>query len=198
MARVSGIAIGVTAAGVLFAYAGLRGKSVLSSLQAVVRGASPSTAAAANPIAGASSVPSGGSGGTPGAALTTSGPGGITPRQAYLALTAAGVPASAAVTLTAIGGVESDWNVNALNNTPATGDYSIGVWQINYYGSLYGPRTAEFGPPQQLIGNLKAQARAAAALYSQSGFGPWQPDITSGKINAYMAQALAAAAGTGG
>lgn len=112
-------------------------------------------------------------------------------RRAYLALRRAGLSPHAALIGTAIGGVESNWNTKALNSIPP--DYSVGVWQVNYYGSLYGPRSAELGTPAQLSGHLRRQARAFAILYRQDGFGPWMPDITSGKISAYMAQAEAAA-----
>ncbi|HUY51310.1 MAG TPA: hypothetical protein VMV92_37335 [Streptosporangiaceae bacterium] len=124
---------------------------------------------------------------------TISGNAPVGARKAYLALRRAGLSRHAALILTAIGGVESNWNTRALNNDPATGDYSVGVWQVNYFGSLDGPRTAEFGSPARLSGRLRRQAHAVFVLYGQAGFGPWEPDITSGKISAYMAQAEAAA-----
>jgi hypothetical protein len=49
---VNGVAVAVVAAGAVFVYASAKGKSVLASVQAVVSGKSPSTAAAADPIAG--------------------------------------------------------------------------------------------------------------------------------------------------
>jgi hypothetical protein len=57
-------------------------------------------------------------------------------------------------------------------------------------------RTAEFGPPSELIGNLAAQAAAAATLYRQSGLGNWTT-YTRGTYQAFLPQALAAAAGPG-
>jgi cell wall-associated NlpC family hydrolase len=47
---VNGVALGAVAAGAVFVYASVKGKSVLASVQAIVAGKSPATAAAANPI----------------------------------------------------------------------------------------------------------------------------------------------------
>jgi hypothetical protein len=192
MAGRGGVSAGAVAsalAGSLLIWSGVTGASLTQALRSLLSGQAPA-AADVNPLGGggggAAGLPSGGGSVTPGS-------GGITPRQAYQALRAAGIPVSAAITLTAIGGVESGWNTKALNNTPATGDYSVGVWQINYFGSLLAERSPVLGSPQQLTGNLTAQARAVAILYRQSGLQPWMPDITSGKINQFLPQAMAAA-----
>lgn len=60
-----------------------------------------------------------------------------------------------------------------LNDTPP--DYSVGPWQINYYGSNYTGRAARYGSPQSLEQNLDADARAAVDLadHSQSGWDNW-------------------------
>jgi hypothetical protein len=50
---IDGVALGSIAAGGLFLYAAVKGKSVLGSVQALVKGQSPSTAAAANAITAA-------------------------------------------------------------------------------------------------------------------------------------------------
>lgn len=60
----NGIALGSIAAGALFAYAGVTGKSVLGSIQAMVTGTSPSLLANVNPINGT---------GNPNALVTTPG-----------------------------------------------------------------------------------------------------------------------------
>lgn len=193
---VSGIALAEIAAGLVLAWSGIQNVPISKVAGSFVSGRVPSPgpsesfAGNTDTTSGTGTVPSLSS--LPGGTVS-GGSGSVTPRQAFQALRAAGFPASAAVTMTAIGGVESTWNTRALNNTPATGDYSVGVWQINYFDGLYAERTALFGPPDELLGNLQKQADAAYILYRQSGFGPWQPDITLGKINAYMAQALAAA-----
>lgn len=58
--RTDGLALAMIGAGALFAYAGIRGKSVPAALTALITGKSPATAATANPITGTSA--SGGSG----------------------------------------------------------------------------------------------------------------------------------------
>lgn len=90
---------------------------------------------------------------------------GFTPEQA------------AQLTAFSIGNEDPSGNASVVNDTPATGDYSVGLWQINYYGNLMGPRSQEFGSPQSLAGNPDAQAAAAKALFTQSGYQPWQADI---------------------
>jgi len=71
-----------------------------------------------------------------------------------------------AVILAAIAGPESGYDYSVINDTPATGDYSVGLWQINYYDGLYGERSREYGTPRQLIeGGVRRQAHAAAHLW---------------------------------
>lgn len=81
---------------------------------------------------------------------------------------------SIAATFAAIASAESGLDYTVVNNTPSTGDLSVGLWQINYYAGLYASRAAEFGTPQQLVqGGLSRQFVAARALYAASGFTPW-------------------------
>jgi hypothetical protein len=96
-----------------------------------------------------------------------------------------------AIILAAIAGPESSYDMSVINDTPATGDYSVGLWQINYYGSLHAGRVAEFGTPRQLIeGGLRAQARAAHKIWSEQGFNAWYNTYSSGDWRKYV--------GTGG
>jgi cell wall-associated NlpC family hydrolase len=86
----------------------------------------------------------------------------------------AGFRAEALITATAISCAEdTSHDPTVINNDPSTGDYSVGLWQINYFGSLLASRTAQFGPPPTLQDPL-ANAQAA---YSLSGggvnFNPW-------------------------
>lgn len=69
-------------------------------------------------------------------------------------------------------------NAGLVNDSPDTGDYSVGLWQINYYGSLEGPQTARFGSSDALAADPNAQARAVIAM-SQNGtnWQPWGPDF---------------------
>lgn len=89
--------------------------------------------------------------------------------------------------LAAIGGPESGYDYTVINDTPATGDYSVGIWQINYLGSLYAERSREFGTPRQLIeGGPLRQAHAAVAIWRQQGFMAWATTYTSGTWRQYV------------
>lgn len=59
--KIDGVAVGAIGAGVVLLYAGLKGKSIPGSIQAVVQGKSPATAKSVNTITGSSGL------GTPGA-----------------------------------------------------------------------------------------------------------------------------------
>lgn len=109
-----------------------------------------------------------------------------------------GVSADNAAVFAAIGTAESSLDVSVINDTPSTGDYSVGIWQINYYGSLYAGRAAAYGTPKQLIlGGLGKQANAALGVWRSQGFGAWST-FTSGAYKAYLHGAPAPAGGPGG
>lgn len=80
------------------------------------------------------------------------------------ALYNAGFRGRALAIMTAIAERESSFNPGAFNNNPSTGDYSVGLWQINYYGNLAQSRTQAYGTPQALLSNPQAQASAAYNL----------------------------------
>lgn len=85
----------------------------------------------------------------------------------------------------AIAEAEASFDLTVLNNTPSTGDYSVGTFQINYYGSLYASRAAAFGTPQQLAtGGLTKQCLAANEI-GASSFTPWST-FTSGAYLQYL------------
>lgn len=75
---------------------------------------------------------------------------------------------------------ESGGRTDALNPDSGTGDYSVGLWQINYFGSMLGPRTQRYGSPQQLQADANLQAKAAIDLLGQNaaGIGNWTNDPT--------------------
>lgn len=96
----------------------------------------------------------------------------------------------------AVAQAESGGNTSALNDNPHTLDYSVGAWQVNYFGNLLTPRSAQYGAPAQLLADPLAQAKAAVAI-SNNGqdFTPWStylngaylshllnPDSQSGSI----------------
>ena len=176
-------AIAAGSVGVIFVWSALNGKSVLTTLQDVVTGKKP-VAAPIGP-----SPFSGSGGGSVGAAgtLSPSGPGVtgtnlVSPATVYQGLRHAGVPVSPAIMLTAIAGVESGYNTKAWNQDVNTGDDSVGLFQINYLGSLMAPRIALTGltPEQMHDADAQTQCNAAAALWKQSGLQPWAPDVPDG------------------
>ncbi len=85
--------------------------------------------------------------------------------------------------MAAIAIAESGGNPTSLNNNPNTGDYSVGLWQINYYGNLLSSRTAAYGTPQALQGNANAQAKAAISLSNNgTNLAPWRSDPVAGAV----------------
>jgi hypothetical protein len=85
--------------------------------------------------------------------------------------------------MAAIAYAESGGRPTALNDRAP--DYSVGLWQINYYGSMRAGRTREFGSPSALMASPTAQARAAVAIYKQQGLGAWST-YTSGAYRRYL------------
>ena len=92
---------------------------------------------------------------------------------------------SLAPLMAAIALAESGGDSSALDNNPSTGDYSVGLWQINYYDGLLSSRTAQFGSPSSLQSNPNAQAAAAVAIEQEQGLSAWTT-YTSGAYQAYM------------
>ena len=98
--------------------------------------------------------------------------------SAYLTASAlhnAGFKGWPLVVMTALAGREARWNPTALNNNPSTGDYSVGLWQINYFGSLSPGRTQEYGAPSTLLSNPQDQANAVYKLAGGNSLGNLQP-----------------------
>jgi hypothetical protein len=89
--------------------------------------------------------------------------------------------------LTAIGVAESNLDWTVINDTPSTGDYSVGIFQINYYNGLYAARAAAFGTPRQLVeGGPGIQARAALSIaYGPGGYTNWST-YNSGAYAKYL------------
>ncbi len=100
--------------------------------------------------------------------------------------------------MAAIALAESGGRTNALNNNPSTGDYSVGLWQINYFGNLLPGRTSEYGSPAFLSANPSAQAKAAISLAGNgSGLSNWTT-YTSGAYLAHLPSGSATAPIPGG
>jgi hypothetical protein len=79
----------------------------------------------------------------------------------------AGGDPSKSKTAAAIALAESGGRVDALN--PRAPDYSVGPWQINYFGSLREPRTRQFGSPQRLMSDPLANSRVPRSTVSLGG-----------------------------
>lgn len=100
-----------------------------------------------------------------------------------------------------IANAESGDNTEALNTDANTGDYSVGLWQINYRGTgsgqysstpsdwpLYKSRVAAFGLPSALLADPNAQAKAAISLSSNgTDLSPWAGDAYVKSLNAGIA-----------
>lgn len=113
----------------------------------------------------------------------------MTKDQVYQLLIQAGFSPSEAQNFVGIAQAESGLRPNALNNTPSTGDYSVGLFQINFFENLGPARTARYAPRFGLPANTstadftkwlqqhpEAQADIAHDLFSSSGYSPWQGD----------------------
>lgn len=68
----------------------------------------------------------------------------------------------------AIAKCESGFNPNVVNNNPRTGDYSVGIFQINLYGSL-----AKNRPSEEWLKNYRNNIDYAHRMFIASGFQPW-------------------------
>lgn len=117
----------------------------------------------------------------------------LTPRQIEKLWIKAGGDPKYAPLMAAIAIAESGGNVGALNDNPSTMDYSVGLWQINYFDGLNGPRTARYGSAESLhagdYASALANARAAVSLFAGGrGIGNWQGDAA---YSAYQAHGLA-------
>jgi hypothetical protein len=95
---------------------------------------------------------------------------------------------------TSIGCENPAGNAGIVNNTPTTGDYSVGLFQINYFQGLAAQRTKDYGSPVQLANSPAAQAAAAWKL-SDGGtnFQPWIGDWGDGPCHASAAMPKATA-----
>lgn len=88
--------------------------------------------------------------------------------------------------MTAIAQAESSLDFNVINDTPSTGDYSVGAFQINYIDNLYNERSAAYGTPQQLIQDgLPRQANAMLGVWRGQGYSAWTT-YTSGAYRQFL------------
>lgn len=110
---------------------------------------------------------------------------------------AGGGDPSMAPLMAAIAFAESGGHPDEITDTPDTGDYSVGLWQINYYDGLLQSRTAAFGPPAQLALNPLAQAKAAVSILHSQGLSAWTT-YTRGNYQQFYTTGVAPIPWTGG
>jgi len=78
--------------------------------------------------------------------------------------------------MTALAYRESKWNPTIVNNNPSTKDYSIGLWQLNYFGNLGPERTQEYGySASQLQSNPQDQANEVFKIAGGNALSNLQP-----------------------
>jgi len=99
----------------------------------------------------------------------------LSSEQVAQVLYRAGFRGQALIEMTAIAKRESGNNTNAFNGNRNTGDYSFGLWQINFLGGLGASRLKQFGMSRPE--DMYDAQRAANAAFILSGGGsnlsPW-------------------------
>lgn len=86
--------------------------------------------------------------------------------------------------MAAIAMAESGGRTDAMNTRAP--DYSVGLWQINYFGAMMPGRTKAYGSPAQLISDPNRQAKAAISILKGQGLGAWST-YTNGAYRKYAA-----------
>jgi hypothetical protein len=134
---ISGTGLAAILAGSVFMYAGIKGKTVLGTVQAVVSGKDPKTAQPGNPIT-APAEPSGGasSGGTPPGSSVPSPKSGVWTHEALMRLwESAGGSASTANNAACHAIQESGGNAAVTSSNP-DGGTNVGLWQLDTPGGV--------------------------------------------------------------
>ena len=179
--KVEPAAIGVTMAGFLFAYSGIKGISVLQSIQWIVSGKSPETLAQTTAITVPADTSASGGGSSTGS-VPASGPGvSASYRAAEMWWIAAGGPSSQASIAAAIADAESSLNVKAVQQGQPYATTGWGLWQITPGNSV-----PSVGVDNALLNGL-TNAKAAVIKYKAAGnsFAPWTT-YTSGKYKEFL------------
>lgn len=146
---IDGLALGAIGAGGLFLYAAVSGRSILGSVQALIRGTAPASAPVTSPIIG--SAPAAGSAPVPGAfgSLAENIPAGKgSYNQAGLVAlwTDNGGPSDTAAFAAAVAIAESGGQAAATSNNP-DGGINSGIFQLDTKGVGSGYTAAELQDP---------------------------------------------------
>lgn len=137
---IDGMALGSIAAGGLFLYAAITGKSVLGSVQALIKGGSPSQSPQTNPITGTS-----GTAPSAGYSIATNipaGKGSYSSAGVQQLWTDNGGPADTAAFAAAIAMAESGGSATVTSPNP-DGGTNVGVFQLDTKGVGSGYSVAE-------------------------------------------------------
>lgn len=143
---VDGFGLATLGVGGLFVYAGIRGKSIPSAIQAFISGKSPSTATSANQLSGASVAAAGASSGSPSAANVPAGQGSYTQDQVKQLWIANGGPANTAQNASCHAMQESSGSSTVTSSNP-DGGTNVGLFQLDTKGVGAGYTVAELQNP---------------------------------------------------
>jgi hypothetical protein len=132
--QVDGLSLGMMAAGGLCLWAAIKGKSVTGSITAIIKGQSPSTASAANPITGTGAA----SGTAPSAGYSIAtnipaGKGSYSNAALQKLWTGNGGPSDTAAFAAAIAEAESGGSATVTSSNP-DGGTNVGIFQLDTRG----------------------------------------------------------------
>ena len=101
----------------------------------------------------------------------------------------AGWPESEIPKLVGVVGAESGYNPRALNPNASTGDYSMGLAQVNMLGSMGPERMRQFGlKSQDELYDPLTNLKAARKIFESQGWNAWSV-ARSGKYQDYLPKA---------
>jgi hypothetical protein len=155
--RIDGIALAAIGAGSLFLYSGIRGKSISSEIQGLIRGKALSAAAAANPITSPSAA---------GAAGSAAPAKGSYSHDGLMKLwQQAGGSAAAANNAACHAVQESGGNPGATSGNP-DGGTNVGLWQLDTPGGKGAGYTIEQLKQPALNARITVQATGGGQDWS--------------------------------
>ncbi|HEY1699193.1 MAG TPA: hypothetical protein VGG75_05680 [Trebonia sp.] len=171
MAGVNGLALSAVAAGSLFAYAGISGKSILGTLGALIKGQPPGQAATLNPITAPSD------GGTdeelPGRPLAGTSPSGTLSQSQIEQLWQANGGAAGTAAFAARVAMSESSGRTAVTSSNRDGGTNVGLWQLDTKGVGSGYTVAELQEA-----NLNAQITIMATDNGQD-WQEWGDPVTA-------------------